>query len=358
MGHRVVPPTFHNIRVYAISFRRLGNFSKKVLVSREYLVPHFRLTFCRILLLLSFQKIYFHGVSIKILRATPPQKHHWFTLAPETGVLQPAVCIRRTPIRNGQNDTALFCFDSSVYSLEFPKSQELDAGKNTTLKCAADGYPYPTFKWYKNFKRIDLRNPRYTLLKNGSLALTNVREDDAGNYTCLITQLGEVERQREERKDIQVVVFGGCTGILDSVVIDDDDEDVSGDAVRVTIARTTATATTTGGSTDTVAISDNVVIDDDEDVSGDDDDSDDDDVHVAVVEMAKAICWSQFKTEIDIQNSLPWKERNVLQAAKRPRKPFHDRHFDRPTIADTNLHCMLSSPTHTNYTWQFTSFRD
>ena len=73
--HRVVPPTFHKIRVcHAISFRRLGNFSNKVLISREYLVPHFKLTFCRIrLVLLRFQKMC-HGVFIKILRATPPQK--------------------------------------------------------------------------------------------------------------------------------------------------------------------------------------------------------------------------------------------------------------------------------------------
>ena len=66
--HRVVPPTFHKIRVYAISFRRLGNFSKKFLIPQEYLVSHFRLTFCRIppelsenmyiLLFLIFQKMY------------------------------------------------------------------------------------------------------------------------------------------------------------------------------------------------------------------------------------------------------------------------------------------------------------
>ena len=29
IGHRVVPPTFHKIHVYAISFGRLGSFSKK-----------------------------------------------------------------------------------------------------------------------------------------------------------------------------------------------------------------------------------------------------------------------------------------------------------------------------------------
>ena len=75
--HRVVPPTFHKNCMRA-QFRRLGNFSKKVIRSREYLVLHFRLTFCRILLILSFQKIYtFMGFPfLNLLRATPPRKHH------------------------------------------------------------------------------------------------------------------------------------------------------------------------------------------------------------------------------------------------------------------------------------------
>ena len=65
-----VPPTFHKIRVYATSFRRPRNFSKQV-ITRKYLFAHFRLTFWRIILLLSFQKIYsFMGFPlIKILRA-------------------------------------------------------------------------------------------------------------------------------------------------------------------------------------------------------------------------------------------------------------------------------------------------
>ena len=64
--HRVVPPTFHTICVYAISFRRPSNFSKKVLISWEYLFPHFRVTVSCICLLLSFQKIHtFMGSPLK-----------------------------------------------------------------------------------------------------------------------------------------------------------------------------------------------------------------------------------------------------------------------------------------------------
>ena len=53
MGHRVVPPTFHKIRVYAISFQvnMLLYFSPPELS----------------------ENIYFHGASFKFLRATPPR---------------------------------------------------------------------------------------------------------------------------------------------------------------------------------------------------------------------------------------------------------------------------------------------
>ena len=72
--HRVVPPTFHTIRVYAFSFKRLGNFSQKSPHIRKYLVPRFRLPFWSPPEL--SENMYFQGVSIKILGATPPQKHH------------------------------------------------------------------------------------------------------------------------------------------------------------------------------------------------------------------------------------------------------------------------------------------
>ena len=79
--HRVFPPTFHKICVYAISFRRLCNFSKTVLISREYLVHHFRLTFCRILLLLSFQKMHtFMGFPLRSCALRLRKSITWFTL--------------------------------------------------------------------------------------------------------------------------------------------------------------------------------------------------------------------------------------------------------------------------------------
>ena len=77
--------------------------------------------------------------------------------------------------------------------------------------CSAEGYPKPTFTWYKNFRRVKTeQDPRFTLLSNGSLLIDPVNETDAGAYICRITQL-EIEPGTsllEQRKDITVIVYG------------------------------------------------------------------------------------------------------------------------------------------------------
>ena len=77
--------------------------------------------------------------------------------------------------------------------------------------CSAEGYPKPTFVWYKNVKRVKTeQDPRFTLLSNGSLLIDPVHESDAGGYICRITQLGEEvgTSLREQKKDIKVIVEG------------------------------------------------------------------------------------------------------------------------------------------------------
>ena len=77
--------------------------------------------------------------------------------------------------------------------------------------CSAEGYPKPTFVWYKNFKRVKTeQDPRFTLLSNGSLLIDPVHETDTGDYICRITQLGDEvgTNLREQRKDITVIVYG------------------------------------------------------------------------------------------------------------------------------------------------------
>ena len=77
--------------------------------------------------------------------------------------------------------------------------------------CSVESYPRPRIVWYKNFNRVKMNlDPRFTLLSDGSLLIDPVVESDAGVYSCLITQLGvwETLGQREQRKDINVTVYG------------------------------------------------------------------------------------------------------------------------------------------------------
>lgn len=95
-----------------------------------------------------------------------------------------------------------------VFVTEFPLDQDLFVGRSQVIRCSAEGYPKPTFKWYKERKPVS--DPRFTLLSNGSLLINPVREGDTAEYICRITQLGTEEgtNLREESKDIKVTVYG------------------------------------------------------------------------------------------------------------------------------------------------------
>ena len=103
-----------------------------------------------------------------------------------------------------------YCFIRLVFVTEFPLDQDLFVGKSQVIKCSAEGYPKPTFKWYKNRRLVKFADPRFTLLSNGSLLINPVHELDTDEYICRITQLGTEEgtNLREESKNIQVTVYG------------------------------------------------------------------------------------------------------------------------------------------------------
>ena len=103
-----------------------------------------------------------------------------------------------------------FLFVFLVFVTEFPLDQDLFVGRSQVIRCSAEGYPKPTFKWYKNRRLVKFSDPRFTLLSNGSLLINPVHETDTAEYICRITQLGTEEgtNLREESKDIQVTVYG------------------------------------------------------------------------------------------------------------------------------------------------------
>lgn len=105
---------------------------------------------------------------------------------------------------------------SSVKVIQFPEDQDLFVGRTQIIKCSADGYPKPTFVWSKDPVDIDLDNPRFNLLPNGSLLISPVHETDRGQYVCRITQLGDRQGTslREQEQEITVTVSGKMISTL------------------------------------------------------------------------------------------------------------------------------------------------
>lgn len=91
----------------------------------------------------------------------------------------------------------------------------MNVGQSAVVPCKGIGYPKPVNRWYKNWQATELgRKPtdRYQKLANGSLYIKNVTVEDASNYTCRIMQFeGKKVAAREERKHIQVIVYGRFT---------------------------------------------------------------------------------------------------------------------------------------------------
>lgn len=69
--------------------------------------------------------------------------------------------------------------------LKQPSSLVRVIGQSAVLPCVASGLPVPTIRWMKNEEALDTESSeRLVLLAGGSLAISDVTEDDAGTYFC------------------------------------------------------------------------------------------------------------------------------------------------------------------------------
>jgi Immunoglobulin I-set domain len=65
------------------------------------------------------------------------------------------------------------------------------------LDCIAAGFPKPTIKWDYEGKIINFENDeRFQLFENGSLLLNEVRQDDSGEYACIIGNSAGLKRAK------------------------------------------------------------------------------------------------------------------------------------------------------------------
>ncbi|XP_052596961.1 roundabout homolog 2 isoform X4 [Peromyscus californicus insignis] len=71
--------------------------------------------------------------------------------------------------------------------LQGPINQTLAVDGTALLKCKATGDPLPVISWLKEGFTFLGRDPRATILEQGTLQIKNLRISDTGTYTCVAT---------------------------------------------------------------------------------------------------------------------------------------------------------------------------
>ncbi|XP_036059146.1 roundabout homolog 2 isoform X12 [Onychomys torridus] len=71
--------------------------------------------------------------------------------------------------------------------LQGPINQTLAVDGTALLKCKATGDPVPVISWLKEGFTFLGRDPRATILEQGTLQIKNLRISDTGTYTCVAT---------------------------------------------------------------------------------------------------------------------------------------------------------------------------
>ena len=67
------------------------------------------------------------------------------------------------------------------------------------------GYPAPEYLWKKDGVKFDANSGRFSLQPDGTIKISRVAAEDAGEYRVRISQLN---RRRETSETIKVKVFG------------------------------------------------------------------------------------------------------------------------------------------------------
>lgn len=92
-----------------------------------------------------------------------------------------------------------FCLLIAVDTSNVQHTQHIKIGTEGTITLGVTGSPKPTMTWKKEKTTLNAaRDPRYTLLNDGSLRIKNVKIADQGNYTVNIQQGASSEEVKIE----------------------------------------------------------------------------------------------------------------------------------------------------------------
>ncbi|XP_053743004.1 immunoglobulin superfamily DCC subclass member 3-like isoform X2 [Synchiropus splendidus] len=88
--------------------------------------------------------------------------------------------------------------------LSHPQSVAVDEGGVARLTCQVNGIPEASITWQRDRGLLSTEDPRYTLLPNGILQITGVRQSDSGSYRCVAANIANTRFSQEAQLSVTV----------------------------------------------------------------------------------------------------------------------------------------------------------
>uniref|UniRef100_A0A667ZPE7 Ig-like domain-containing protein n=1 Tax=Myripristis murdjan TaxID=586833 RepID=A0A667ZPE7_9TELE len=88
--------------------------------------------------------------------------------------------------------------------LSHPESVVVDEGGVARLTCQVNGIPEANITWQRDRRPLSHEDARYTLLPNGVLQITGVRQADSGAYRCVAANIANTRYSHEAQLSVTV----------------------------------------------------------------------------------------------------------------------------------------------------------
>ncbi|XP_029681073.1 inactive tyrosine-protein kinase 7-like [Formica exsecta] len=121
------------------------------------------------------------------------------------------------------------------FTIQPQNPTEAIEGYPLMLHCAADGDPKPTIHWDRDSRMNNLEDPRFEVLKNGSLHIKEVYLSDEGKYGCTAGNSGGLKRE-----EFQLNVKAGDNYRADMDLEASDDGSMMTKTVTITLSAAAA----------------------------------------------------------------------------------------------------------------------
>ncbi|XP_069483084.1 netrin receptor DCC isoform X2 [Ambystoma mexicanum] len=106
-------------------------------------------------------------------------------------------CLAKNPgsSRTGNEAEVRILSESGLHRqqifLQRPTNVRAIEGQDAVMECAVSGFPTPNVMWMHGDEVIPTRSKKYSLMGNSNLLISNVTDDDAGTYTCVVAYRSE-----------------------------------------------------------------------------------------------------------------------------------------------------------------------